>query len=183
VATHLNKKSKSIPKKPSSRGKVDYLTTDSFNNSKVTIDFNTSMTNHIQREIENKRIGDLGELWVKNFEIQKLLRIGKKRHAARIEHISKERGDGSGFDIKSFDLKGKEIFIEVKTTIGDLSTPFFITRQELERSLKEKKKYFLYRLYNYDDNEDDGDLAIINGELTKFCNNPWTYKVKIKVRN
>jgi len=96
-----------------------------------------------------------------------------------VEHYSKEKGDGSGFDIKSFNEFGKEIFIEVKTTIGKISTPFFITLQELERSKIEKKKYFLYRLYNFNEELDESDLVIINGELTNLCTFPWTFKSKI----
>ena len=138
------------------------------------------MTNYIQREIDNKKVGDLGELWVINYETEKLLEKEIKNLSAKIAHISKERGDGAGFDIKSVDENGKEIFIEVKTTIGDLSTPFFITRQELERSIIEKSRYFLYRVYNFDRKINKADLGIVNGDLSILCGNPLTYKASIK---
>jgi hypothetical protein len=42
-----------------------------------------------------------------------------------------EEGDGAGFDIASFDPDGRERFIEVKTTNGAATTPFFLTRNEM----------------------------------------------------
>ena len=95
-------------------------------------------------------------------------------------YISKVKVDGAGFDVKSVDENGNEIYIEVKTTVGDLNTPLFIKRQELERSILEKGKYFLYRLYNFDTRKNKADLVIVNGELSMFCNFPWTYKTSIK---
>jgi hypothetical protein len=179
VVTHLQGGLTIKNKKTHKAKKVDSLSLDTFKSKGFGIDFKPSMTDYIQREIENKRIGDLGEKWVINYETNKLKKIGKHKLAERVEHYSKEKGDGSGFDIKSFNEFGKEIFIEVKTTIGKISTPFFITLQELERSKIEKKKYFLYRLYNLNEEMDECDLVIINGELTNLCTFPWTFKSKI----
>lgn len=106
------------------------------------LDFTPRSTNYIQNNIENKRIGDLGELWIVELERKKLENTGKIKLAQKVRHISKEEGDGHGYDIQSFDENGNEIFIEVKTTKGALNSTFFITRNELERSKIDSNKYF-----------------------------------------
>lgn len=179
--TYFNKSISKTKKQTSFlKGKITYIDPTRIKNPRINIDFRPSLTNYIQREIDNKRIGDLGELWVINYETEKLLKQGIRNISDKIKHISKEKGDGAGFDVKSVDENGNEIYIEVKTTVGDLNTPFFITRQELERSILEKGKYFLYRVYNFDTRKNKADLVIVNGELSMFCNFPWTYKTSIK---
>jgi len=137
------------------------------------------LINHIDNDKENKRIGDLGEQWVLNFERDNLIRAGKDKLAARIKHISSEKGDGSGFDIESFSEDGSLKFIDVKTTRGNLSQPFYVTRNELEKSRIEKDKYFLYRIYNYNESTDSAKIKIIVGDLTPLCCYPSLYKVAI----
>jgi hypothetical protein len=179
--TYFNKSISKTKKQTSFHiGKIAFFDPAENKNPKITIDFSPSITNYIQREIDNKRIGDLGELWVIKYETERLIKYGIRNIADKIKHISKEKGDGAGFDIKSVDENSNEIYIEVKTTVGDLNTPFFITRQELERSILEKGRYFLYRVYNFDSEKNKADLLIVNGELSIFCNFPWTYKVSIK---
>ncbi|MBS4000859.1 MAG: DUF3883 domain-containing protein [Desulfobulbaceae bacterium] len=57
---------------------------------------------------------------------------------------------------------------------------FFITRNELEKSILEKDSYFLYRVYEYDEEKDKGKILKIKGELTKICTTPVNYKVILK---
>ena len=66
-----------------------------------------------------------------NFERARLIRAGKERLAASIEHVARVRGDGDGFDVLSFEESGKERLIEVKTTKYGQDTPFFVSRNEL----------------------------------------------------
>lgn len=141
------------------------------------ISFRGRMVNFIQNGIENKRLGDLGELWVMKYEIEKLKRANKHNLIAKIKHTAKDEGDGTGFDIQSFDNDGNKIFIEVKTTKGNKNSTFFITRNELERSKIDKDNYYLYRLYNYEEQTDIANLLIIKGELTNLCEFPTVYKV------
>ena len=138
--------------------------------------FKGRIVNYVHNDIENKRIGDLGELWVMKYEINKLKKANKHNLIDYIKHISKNEGDGTGFDIKSFDNKGTPIFIEVKTSTGTKNSTFFITKNELERSRIEKENYYLYRLY-YNQTTDTADLLIINGDLTQLCEFPATYKI------
>lgn len=163
---------------------------DTFENnlSKLSsIDVSTTITevnlegqilNFIQNNIENKRIGDLGELWVLKREKSKLKHLSNSI-LEKIKHTSKEEGDGTGYDIQSVDEDGNPIFIEVKTTKGGKNTPFYITRNELEKSIIEKDKYYLYRLYNFNVDANSADLLIIKGELTNLCNFPTNFRVNL----
>ena len=72
-----------------------------------------------------------------------------------------------------------EIFIEVKTTKGRCSNSMYITKNELERSIKSANNFYLYRVYNYNQNENTADLIIIKGKLTELCYNPIVYKASI----
>jgi len=143
------------------------------------INFRGRTVNFIQNGIENKRLGDLGELWVMKYEIEKLSTANRHNLIDKIKHTSKDEGDGTGFDIQSFDINGNKIFIEVKTTKGRQNSTFFITRNELERSKIEGDNYYLYRLYNFNEQTDTSDLLIIKGDLSNLCEFPTTYKINL----
>lgn len=145
------------------------------------IDFTPRIINHLQNTIENSRIGDLGELWVIQFEKRKLEKANLKRLAEKVKHVAKDNGDGLGYDILSYDSNGNEIYIEVKTTKGNRNSTFYITRNELERSKLEKDNYHLYRVYLFDEKSERAELLIIKGDLSKLCEIPLTYKVNIKL--
>ncbi len=136
--------------------------------------------NYIQNDIENKRIGDLGELFVIEMEKQRLINANKSKLAEKVKHVAKDKGDGLGYDILSYDLNGDEIFIEVKTTKGKANSTFYITRNELERSIRERDNYYLYRVFNFNDKLNNGKLLIIKGDLSNLCEVPLTYKVNMK---
>jgi len=136
-----------------------------------------SFTNYIDNEKEKKRIGDLGELLVLQHEQEKLKSLGIKKTP---EHKSKSEGDGLGYDILSYDKNGQEIFIEVKTTSYGSGTPFYITRNELVCSKQDSNKFFLYRLYDFDDANNKAKYYKRKGDLTELCNNPILYKAVIK---
>ena len=54
--------------------------------------------------------------------------------AAKIDWVSERCGDGTGYDIMSFEEDAVTRFIEVKTTNGGSLTPFIISQNELEFS-------------------------------------------------
>lgn len=97
---------------------------------------------------QNAKIGFLGEELVMAHERQKLKAYPDLQ--AQVEQVSQTKGDGLGYDVKSFDLNGHPIFIEVKTTTANRQTPFYISRRELEFSKTHTKQYRLYRLYDFD---------------------------------
>ncbi|MDR4988890.1 MAG: DUF3883 domain-containing protein [Bacteroidales bacterium] len=124
-----------------------------------TIDF-------IEKEIRNKHLGLLGELFILKGEIDFLKSNGKDELANKVQHVSVEIGDGLGYDILSYDLLGNEKKIEVKTTRSDISRPFYLTRNELVVSANNSETYYLYRLFDFDSREKKGKYYIIEGNLT-----------------
>lgn len=148
--------------------------------TELKIDLKPRTINYIQNDIENKRIGDLGELWVIDRERKKLISAKKLELAEKVEHVAKSSGDGLGYDILSYDKDGNKLFIEVKTTKGDLYSTFYITRNELEKSKMEGDFYRLYRVYNFDEENDNAECEIIKGDLSDLCKFPMTFKVNMK---
>jgi len=124
-----------------------------------------SKIDFIEKEIRNKHLGLLGELFILKSEIEFLKLNGKDDLANKIHHVSVEIGDGLGFDILSYDLLGNEKKIEVKTTRSDISRPFYLTRNELEVSSKNPRNYYLYRLFDFDSNLKKGKYYVITGDL------------------
>jgi len=106
-------------------------------------------TNYLEREARNRSLGSAGEEFVLNFERARLLAAGREALAGRIEHTSRVRGDGEGFDILSFEESGKERLIEVKTTKYGRETPFFVSSNELAVSDSRADEYHLYRLFGF----------------------------------
>ena len=160
------------------------------NKPKVTSSFDLSakeqapslipkLGNHFENAEENKRLGDKGEQWVLNYERDRLSNAGKDKLASNIKHIASEKGDGAGFDIESFNEDSSIKFIEVKTTKGKFTQPFYVTRNELEKSRQEKENYSLYRVYEYDETTDTAKLEVIEGDLSQLCKYPTLFKVAL----
>lgn len=104
---------------------------------------------YLEREARNRSLGLAGELLVIDFEQRRLHEAGAKKLAERIEHTSQARGDGTGFDVLSFDTDGRERFIEVKTTAYVAETPFFISPNEVSFSKEQDQQFHLYRLFSF----------------------------------
>jgi hypothetical protein len=122
--------------------------------------------NYLEREARNRSLGMAGEEFVVRFERARLIRSGRERLADRIEHVSRARGDGDGFDILSFEESGRDRLIEVKTTKYGQETPFFVSRNELAVSESRRDRYHLYRLYAF---RAAPRLFILDGALSKSC--------------
>jgi len=133
--------------------------------------------NYIENEKEKKRIGDLGELLVMQYEQEKLSEWGLKK---KPEHTSKKEGDGLGYDILSYDRQENPIYIEVKTTTGRKNTPFYITANEKARSEVDSRKFFLYRLYEFKEEHNTAKCRIRGGNLSELCINPVLYRVVVE---
>jgi len=144
-----------------------------------TVSFAPFTTNHIKNNIENKRLGNLGELFVLEYEKEQLIKLNKTNLAKKVKHDAKNIGDGLGYDILSYDAKQNKKYIEVKTTKGNANTVFYITRTEMERSKIEKDNYFLYRVYNYNEKTSRVDIQIIRGDISSLCQEPVNFKVKM----
>ncbi|MGN6400313.1 MAG: hypothetical protein ACTHMD_07665, partial [Flavisolibacter sp.] len=56
-------------------------------------------TNYLKKEQDNRNLGEQGEELVIAFEKYRLIRDGKEALADKIEWVSKEKGDGMGYDV------------------------------------------------------------------------------------
>jgi hypothetical protein len=140
-------------------------------------DFKPRIVDWIGQQKQNHKDGASGEAYVIRYETDRLKKLGFE---GKVVHTSVEAGDGTGYDIESLNEDGNVIFIEVKTTKGKCSTPFHISQHQLKRSIQEKDNYYLYRLFNYDKENDIYEIRIINGDLTKYCQTPENYLVSVK---
>lgn len=129
---------------------------------------------YIEREARNRSLGLAGEMFVLEYEVRRLHFIGKKRLADRVEHVSKTRGDGLGYDILSFEENGKESFVEVKTTSSSSLTPFFISANELRFSKQHDEQFRLARVFDF---RDVPKMYFVNGSVdAAFVLDPVTYR-------
>ena len=104
---------------------------------------------YLALESRNRSLGAAGEALVVEYERRRLHRAGKSALSERIDHVSVTRGDGVGYDVLSYELDGRERFIEVKTTAFDKHTPFYLSRNELSFSEEAGRQYRLYRLFEF----------------------------------
>ncbi len=102
-----------------------------------------------ERDFRNRTIGAAGEHFIMEFEAVQLRNHGRNDLADSIEWVSKDIGDGAGFDIKSFSRTGEDKFIEVKTTVGASRTPFYMTKNERAFAEECEAGYSLYRVYDF----------------------------------
>ncbi|MCR9123278.1 MAG: DUF3883 domain-containing protein [Phyllobacteriaceae bacterium] len=102
-----------------------------------------------ERDRRNRALGEAGEELVFQFEKHSLEGHQRDDLARKVRWVSKEDGDGAGFDILSFEPDGREKFVEVKTTTGSSRTPFFISRNETEFSRETGDRFRLMRLYDF----------------------------------
>ena len=101
----------------------------------------------VERDLRNRSLGEAGEAFVFQSERNRLHHAGRTDLAEQIRWVSKEDGDGSGYDIHSFTLDGVTRLIEVKTTNGAARTPFFISRNEYELSCERPTDWCIYRVH------------------------------------
>jgi hypothetical protein len=59
-----------------------------------------------------------------------------------------------------------DTFAEVKTTRGDASTEFLVSRNEVEFSAVHAKGYYLYRVYDFDPAMNSEAFYILRGPLS-----------------
>jgi|WetSurMetagenome_2_1015567.scaffolds.fasta_scaffold04351_2 hypothetical protein len=121
---------------------------------------------YLEREARNISLGKAGEEFVMNFEQFRLQKLGKKKLADKVDHVSISKGDGLGYDILSFEPDGRERYIEVKTTAFAKETPFFISRGEIQFAKNYEEQFHLYRLYEFRKSPKLFDLV---GSVEKHC--------------
>ena len=98
-------------------------------------------------------------------EKEDLVKAGRADLAKRVVHVSAIEGDGAGYDIRSFNPDGKVRYIEVKTTKGGISTPFFMAINEVRFSELRSKNYVLYRLFEFQIATRSGKIFKVKGNI------------------
>lgn len=127
--------------------------------------------------LENKGLGNKGEEFALAIEKAKLMKAGKEDLIDKIVYVAQE-DDYAGYDIKSFSEEGKEIFIEVKTTNGNSSQPFFLSASEYRKATEFCEKYFIYRIYNINKNPKYFVLSV--DKLDKLKMEAANYKISFE---
>lgn len=108
-----------------------------------------------ERDARNRMLGDAGEEFVFELERQRLSMLGRKDLADNVRWVARDDGDGYGYDILSFHGRGqgneanRKRLLEIKTTNGPKTTPFFITRNELSVSKENPEIFRVVRLYDF----------------------------------
>lgn len=133
----------------------------------------------------NNDIGDQGEEFVIEFEIDRLIEtLGIDRTIAmqNVQHLSRLQGDGLGYDISSINNDGSPRYIEVKTTSGSFNQPFYMSKNEKYFFEEYKDSAFIYRVYNFNKETRHGDVRIITKPelFSDFTFDPINWKVTPK---
>ena len=126
----------------------------------------------------NKEIGDMGEEFIYNIEKKTL----PKDTANKVKHVSKEVGDGAGYDILSYSKDNNVRFVEVKTTTGSKDTPFYLSENEKIFLEEQPEAYEINRVYNFNTTTKNGEVDKISGVdfMKNYTLEPVSYKVKPK---
>jgi hypothetical protein len=122
--------------------------------------------NYLKKEQDNRTLGERGEELVISYEQYRLIKAGKENLADKIEWVSKERGDGTGYDVLSKNVNGTDRYIEVKTTKLTKETPIYLSKTEVSFAILKKQDFYLYRVYNFDSKP---QIFIKNDQYGSFC--------------
>lgn len=154
---------------------VEELSVSDHTTTTITDSKTPSKIDYVKRQKENSRLGKIGEQWVYKCEMKRLTAAGRDDLAKKVIWHAKD-DDTKGYDILSYDEDGNEIFIEVKTTNGEMNTPFYISAREKAVSNKYPEKYRLYRVYNF---ETEAKIRVIKGDIGLLKPKPTNYIVYI----
>jgi len=133
---------------------------------KIDPNFSPMQRDYLAQEARNRSLGHAGESFVVELERRRLHVAGCGHLADQVEQVSSSQGDGVGYDVLSYETSGRERFIEVKTTAFGISTPFYVTRNEILRSEKDSERYHLYRIFSFRTNPRLFDLQ---GAISGNC--------------
>lgn len=130
----------------------------------------------------NNEIGDQGEEFVMEYEIDRLTELLSMDATQYVQHLSRLQGDGLGYDISSINEDGSTRLIEVKTTSGGYNTPFYMSKNEKHFFEEYANNAYIYRVYDFNRETRHGKVKIVNqNELfTDFNFDPVTWQVTPK---
>lgn len=183
VARYLNSDAytKADKKKPIAINEPKEIQASEFRNmeSKASDEFKgVKGVDYTKKDELYRGIGLLGEEWVITYEKERLAKLGVSH---KVIHTSVEEGDGKGYDIESVEDDGvTPRYIEVKTTTGGVSQPFYYTDNELRYSDLHSEHYYVYRVYGFINARKQAELLIIKGNLKDLNGKPTVYKAVAK---
>ena len=117
---------------------------------------------YVEMEEKARTLGMQGERLVFNHERKRIEELAPQ-HINRVRWVSKEDGDGLGYDVASCRTDGSPLYLEVKTTNGNASTPFFVSANEVAFSDEEPEGFEIVRVYEF---ATDPKLYRLKGSLT-----------------
>jgi hypothetical protein len=124
-------------------------------------------TDFVRLDAENRKLGLMGEEWTLEFEGRRLTDVERRPDLAkRLVWVSRDEGDGAGFDIRSFNRDGTHRLIEVKTTGLAKYHPFYVSPNEVAVSQRRSDQYHLYRVFKFGTRP---RLYILRGALSETC--------------
>lgn len=94
--------------------------------------------------------------------------LTKEAEAAGLKapvHVSKEEGDGLGYDIRAWDKAGKEVHVEVKASKAKYADGFEMSFNELKAFLDEDYGYIIYRVYGLNTKTKECKVKIYRGPV------------------
>lgn len=122
--------------------------------------------NYLELEQKNRSIGFVGEELAFEYEKWRLAQLGEAKLAKEVKWISRDQGDGAGYDILSKKVNGEDLYIEVKTTTLGKDTPIFFSKTENDFSNDYKESFQLYRIF---DVKKDPKMFTRNGRFQDIC--------------
>lgn len=127
-----------------------------------------------------QQIGRLGELLVEDQQRNYLKEHGRSDLAEKVLHVAKVN-DMAGYDIQSYTLGGEPVYIEVKTTVGDIQRPFMLSAGELECSQQHPENFRLYRLFQFEEELKRARFYVLEGNLNEHLDlHPTEFRARIK---
>jgi hypothetical protein len=103
----------------------------------------------VERDRRNRSLGKAGEAFVVDLERHQLAQADRLDLARKVRWVAADDGDGTGYDVLSFDHRGRERLIEVKTTNGSARTPFFLSRNERSLATERPMDWLIYRVHSF----------------------------------
>lgn len=130
------------------------------------------------RDKRNRELGLSGEHLVLKHEKEKLIAAGRQDLADRVEHVALV-DSRAGYDIRSFEDNGSEIFIEVKTTSGPKTAAFFISANELRASIRNPDAFRIYRVFGVGRDPRRAGFYVLKGDVTRVLElTPSVYRAR-----
>lgn len=120
------------------------------------------------RDERNRHLGLQGEKLVLQYEVATLTAAGRADLAAAVQHIALV-DSAAGFDIASFQPDGRSKRIEVKTTQGPASTPFYISLNEVRASRDAADSFSIYRVFDLRPDSQSVSFFELPGDVELSC--------------